>query len=106
METSGGPVGGIADPDSLADVIDAVRPASDIAYQRAQVRHRAVVPEERTTPGAAVAPPDDLPRLVDTIGVARKTSERPDVRHRTVVPEGAVRTRNSSNFPPVVDCVG
>src|SRR5205807_9084318 len=92
-------------------VVDAVRPTSGKAHQRAEVRHRAVIPEERTAPGGAVAPADDLARIVDAIGAAVKTPERPEVRHRAVFPEGRARTRNSkcarssNGVARAIDCV-
>src|SRR5437016_4462737 len=94
-----GPEDGVREPcrrrapaHRLAGIVDPPRFAAT-ASQRAEVDHRAAGPEEcMRDAGRILAGPDDLPGVVDAIGVTCVSArKRAQVGHRAVVPEERVR---------------
>src|SRR5213594_3561565 len=76
----------------LVGIVDPPRFAAT-ASQRAEVGHRPGRPEEcMRDAGRILAGPDDLPGVVDAIGVACVScGKRAEVRHRAILPEERVR---------------
>src|SRR2546425_10631818 len=91
-----------AHADVLPRLVDGTRFA-EIAPEGTEVRHDAVLPEERMvhSPGSGCAPADNLARIVDVKRLAIATSQGAQVRHRAVLPEEGVSTdRHGSAGPP------
>src|SRR5213594_331275 len=102
-----GPEDGVREPcrrrapaDHLVGIVDPPRFAAT-ASQRAEVRHRSGRPEEcMRDAGRILAGPDDLPGVVDAIGVTCVSArKRAQVGHRAVLPEERVRCAASIEAP-------
>src|SRR3989442_4111332 len=77
--------------DDLPQIVNAQGFTLCLARESSEVRHRAVLPEEGVEGARGrEADADDLPQVVDAVGVASSATERPEVGHYAVLADEGV----------------